>query len=115
MIRNKIKNWFKDIINLGMDVDNDDVNVNIAKANYQKYQDELERQRRNYIKTVCNVIKMESRNGSKSITTATLLEDFMNYEFMMEMKEYFEQRGFHVKEESNCSGILTSWLRISWE
>lgn len=114
MFKNKIKNWLRDVVNLGVDASGD-VNADIAKANYQKYQDELEQQRKDYIKTVCNRIKIESRNGCKSIETANLLNDFMTYEFMMELKEYFEQRGFCVKEESNRSGVLTSWLRISWE
>lgn len=114
MFKNKIKNWLRDIVNLGVNT-SEDVNVDIAKANYQKYQDELEQQRKDYIKNVCNRIKIESRNGCKSIETASLLNNFMTYEFMMEIKEYFEQRGFNVKEESNRTGVLTSWLRISWE
>ena len=40
-MKNKIKNWIKDIINLGIQDTIDDVNVDIARANYQKYQDEL--------------------------------------------------------------------------
>lgn len=113
-MKNKIKNWFRDMINLGMEVVDDDINVDIAKNNYQKYQDELERQRREYIKTVCNEIKIASRNGFQSMTTKNLLDEFMTYDFMMELKEYFEQRGFDVKEERNGTGVLTSWLRISW-
>lgn len=115
MNKNKIKNWIKDVINLGFSDATDDINVDIARANYQKYQDELKQQQKDYIKTVCDRIKIESRNGCRSIETANLLNDFMTYEFMMKLKEYFEQRGFQVKEESNSSGILTSWLRISWE
>ena len=115
MIKDKIKNWIRDAINLGMTDTADDVNVDIARANYQKYQDELKQRQKNYIKTVCDRIKIASRDGCKSIETANLLNDFMTYEFMMELKEYFEQRGFQVKEESSSSGVLTSWLRISWE
>lgn len=113
MLKNRIKNWLIDMINLSIDI-SDDVNIDIAKANYQKYQDKLEQQRKDYIKTVCNDIKIASINGCKSIKTVDLSEDFMTYEFMMEMKHYFEQRGFNVKEESNSCGVLTSWLRISW-
>lgn len=114
MIKDKIKNWIRDIINLGMADTTDDVNVDIAKANYQKYQDELEQRRKDYIKTLCDRIKIVSRDGCKSIETANLLNDFMTYEFMMELKEYFEQRGFNVKEERSNTGVITSWLRISW-
>ena len=112
---NKIKTWLTDLFNLGMRQTTDDVNINIAKANYQKYQDDLEQKRQNYIKRLCALIKEDSRRGSTSIVTVDLFHDFMTYDFMMEMKEYFEQRGFTVKEESNRSGIITSWLRISWE
>ena len=114
MIKNKIKNWLRGIINLSVDT-SDDVNVDIARANYQKYQDELEQRQKDYIVAVCNRIKGASRNGYKNIETANLLNDFMTYEFMMELKEYFEQRGFNVKEESSSTGAITSWLRISWE
>jgi hypothetical protein len=114
MFWKRIKEWFKDINNFGID-QSDDVNVDIARTNYQKYQDEQEKERRNYLKEVCREIKIASRCGKKSITTATLLDtSFMTYKFMLEMKDYFEQRGFVVKEENNRSGILTSWLKISW-
>ena len=113
-MKNIIKNWIKDMINLGIDI-SDDVNVDIAKANYRKYQDELEQKRKDYIKTLCNIIKIESRNGLKSIITVDLTCDFMTYDFLMELKEYFEQRGFNVEEQGNHSGILTYWLRISWQ
>ena len=113
-MKNKIKNWIKDIINFGIQDTTDDVNVDIAKANYQKYQDELKEIQKKYIKTICDRIKLASRDGYKSIETANSLNNFMTYEFMMEMKEYFEQRGFCVKEEINNSGVLKSWLRISW-
>lgn len=115
-MKNKIKGWLRDMINLGtIESVSDDVNVDIAKAYYQKYQDDLKRQQKEYIKTICNEIKALSRCGRKSIKTKTLSTEFMTYEFMMELKEYFEKRGFQVKEEINNSGVLTSWLRISWE
>ena len=87
-MKNKIKNCIKDIINLGIQDTIDDVNVDIARANYQKYQDELKEIQKNYIKTVCNKIKIASRDGCKSIKTVNSLADFMTHEFMMEMKEF---------------------------
>ena len=45
------ENCIKDIINLGIQDTADDVNVDIARANYQKYQDELKEIQKNYIKT----------------------------------------------------------------
>ena len=114
MIKNKIKKLLKDVDNLDM-VINDDVNIDIARANYQKYQDDLKQRQKEYIKTLCNEIRKCSRQGWKSVTTEDLSCKFMTYEFMMELKEYFEQRGFNVKEESFKTGRITSWLRISWE
>lgn len=114
MNKNKIKNWLKDVIHLGMDA-TDDVNIDIARENYKKYEDELVQRQKDYIKTICNRIKASSRNGCRSIDTANLLNDFMTYDFMMEMKSYFEQRGFDVEEKRSNSGCITSWLRISWE
>ena len=113
MIKNKIKNWFANMINLNVNI-SDDVNVDIAKNNYKKYQDDLEQERKDYIKILCNQIKISSRNGSKSIVTFDLHHTFMSYEFMMELKEYFEQRGFNVEIERSRTGLITSWLRISW-
>ena len=106
MFKLKIKNWCPEF---------DDFDVNVAKSNYKKYQDKLECKRRDYIKTLCDEIKIASRNGCQSIETENLLNDMMTYEFMMELKEYFEQKGFNVKEVSNGYGVITSWLRISWE
>ena len=111
---NKFKNWIRSVSDLDI-VINDDINVDIAKENYQKYQDDLEQKRRDYIKSLCRKINEASRHGCKSIETETLLSRFMTYEFLMEIKKYFEQRGFLVTEESNGSGVITSWLRISWE
>lgn len=102
----KIMNWFEN---------KDDVTADIAKSNNRLYEFQLEEKRREYIKTLCRQIKTASSNGGKCILTADLNRDIMTYEFMMEIKEYFEQRGFDVKEESSRSGILTSWLRISWQ
>ena len=113
MVKDKIKKWFIDTINLSMDANND-VNVDIARANYQKYQDELEQKRKDYVKTLCKRIKVASRDGYQFIKTANLLDDFMTYEFMMELKEYFEQRGFNVKEEDSSTGAISSYLKISW-
>lgn len=114
MIKDKIKNWFKDTSHLDTTM-SDDVNVDIARANYQKYQDKLEQQRKKYIKALCNEIKAESRNGYKSITTLDEYDgDFMSYEFLKELKEYFKQRGFEVEIEQSYYGLRKSWLRISW-
>ena len=110
---NKIKNWFKDINHLDMTM-SDGVNIDIARTNYKKYQDDVEQQRKKYIKALCNEIKAKSRNGYKSITTYDEYYDFMSYEFLMELKEYFKQRGFEVEVEQSYYGLRKSWLIISW-
>ena len=106
MLIKKIINWFEN---------KDDVTADIAKSNNKFYQYQLEERRRDYIKSLCKQIKIESLKGSKCIITADLQHEIMSYDFMMELKEYFEQRGFNVEEKSNRCGVLTSWLRISWE
>lgn len=106
MFLENIKNWLNG---------NGGITVDIAKANYKKYEDSLKRIQKAYINGLCHGIKTEARKGKKSITTVDTCYDFMTYEFMYEVKEYFEQRGFKVKEESNRTGILKSWLRIIWE
>ena len=110
------KNWIRDMFDLSNIKFDDDVNIDIAKANYQKYQDDLKEKQTNYIKTVCGRIKVASRDGDKFIDTFALRDEaFMTYEFMMEMKEYFEHRGFKVVEKRNCYGAIKTWLRISWD
>ena len=106
MFLKNIKNWLKR---------NDDITVDIARANYKKYEYGLEKMRMAYIKGLCDEIKHAARNGSKSITTVDTCYDFVTYEYLEELKEYFEQRGFKVKEESNRIGVLKSWLRIMWD
>lgn len=91
------------------------INVETAKANYQKHQKDLERMRKKYIKVLSKQIKQQSRRGAKFIDTADLMSSFMTYAYMTtDLKEYFEQRGFTVTVESTRSGAVTSWLRIRW-
>lgn len=110
----KIKKWFANSA-LGAKHISDDVDVEVARANYQIYQDRLKQQQREYTKSLCREIELAAIQGKQSIVTATLLNNFMTEEFMVELKHYFEQRGFAVSEERNTSGVLTSWLRISWQ
>lgn len=108
------KDWIKDLFNLGVEA-SDDVNIDIARANYQKHQDDLKRNQNDYIKTLCGKIKVASRDGRKYIETLGVCdEDFITREFLGEMKEYFEQRGFDVKTENHYYGIDYPWLKISW-
>lgn len=92
-----------------------DITADMARSNNKWHEFQLEIQRDDYIKSLCKQIKTASSNGGKCILTADLHDKIMTYEFMMKIKEYFEQRGFTVKEESNRTGVLTTWLRISWD
>lgn len=116
--------WIKKCINKAVEFDKnssiiykeEELTVDVAKANYQKYCDDLKKERSDYIKSLCSEIKIKSRNGAKFIETVSLLKDFMTYDYMInELKPYFESRGFKVTEEDNNTGVITSWLRISWE
>lgn len=113
-MKNKIKNWLRNVIN-SVDNLNDDINIDIAKANYQKYQDGLKQRQKEYIKTLCQKIKLASINGSTFVDTVDTFTDFMTRDFIKEIKEYFEERGFHVTEQNSSSGVVISWLRISWK
>ena len=110
------KDWIKDLWNLGMTESSDDVNVDIAKANYQKHQDYLKQQQDEYIKNVCRKIKLESRRGDKYTDTLCVKDrEFMTQEFLYEMKTYFEQRGFQADITFRPYGPTDMWLRIRWE
>lgn len=106
MFFKKIKNWLNC---------NEDMTVDIARSNYKKYEDGLEKMRKAYIKGLCDQIKTDARKGYKSTTTLDTCYDFVTHEYLEELKEYFEQRGFIVREESAHTGVLKSWLRIIWE
>lgn len=108
------KDWIKDLWNLSMDTSGD-VNIDIARANYQKYQGELRQQQKDYIKTLCSRIKFKSRDGWKYVDTEDLPGCLNTNEFRIEMKEYFEQRGFHVEEKTSTYGLIRSWLKIRWD
>ena len=106
MFVKKLKSWLAGV---------DDVTAEIARANYKKYENQLKKIQCAYIRGLCDEIKAKSKQGKKSIITLDTCYDFFTYEFMEEVQEYFENRGFAVKKESNHKGVLKSWLRISLE
>lgn len=108
-----LKNWIKDLQNLVTET-SDDVNIDVARKNYQKHQEDIRRVQEDYIKKVCREIKIKSREGRKFVDTLAIYDkDFMTPKFLTEMKEYFEQRGFDIKE------VKTYWdstyLKIRWD
>ena len=106
MFLKNIKNWFKN---------DNGITVDDARNSYKKYEDGLEKMRKAYIKGLCDQIKTDAKKGYKSTTTLDTCYDFVTHEYLEEIKKYFEQRGFTVKEESNRTGVLKSWLRIRWD
>ena len=114
--KKKLLSWLEDFfeIDLGFDVD-----VDIAKANCQKYRGELEsrlkRDQEKYIKALRNNIKIASRNGSSYVRTKDSFESFMTHGYMMELKNYFEQRGFCVEVATVPSRMTRTYLIISWK
>ena len=110
MFLKKIKKWLNS---------NTEFTADDARAGYKKYKKNYETSlkimQRTYIKELNNEIKKKARKGNQSITTVDTCYDFFTYNFMEEIKEYFEQKGFNVKEEMTYSGVIKSWLIISWE
>lgn len=86
--------------------------VNIAKKIYLKRQ---EQRREDYIYELEDKIKEAALDGHLSINTYNAHYDFMSYDYLDELKSIFENKGFTVTKESSNSGLLTDWLRISWE
>jgi hypothetical protein len=94
--------------------DNEDVTVDEAILNYQKYQEELKEHLAEYIKTTCSDIKTASRNGYKSITLDSIPRKLDSSEYLQEIKEYFKVRGFEVISlHENCNFMQTE-IKISW-
>ncbi len=93
-----------------------DVTFDMARANYNQYEQELKKKQQNYLKQLCENIKTESRWGNLSTTTLyTREEEFMTDDFLQELKIYFMSRGFKVEEEKHLYSMLKRCLRISWE
>ena len=74
-----------------------------------------EQRREDYIYELEDKIKEAALDGHLSISTYNAHYDFMSYDYLDELKSIFENKGFTVTKESSNSGLLTDWLRISWE
>ena len=87
-----------------------------ARRNCEEYKKSLEqkyaRERKEYIKELEQTIIDRSKHGYYSINTASDIEkDFINLDFLNEIKIHFENKGFKVETQ----GDMTSyWLRICW-
>ncbi len=60
-------------------------------------------------------IKQAALDGHLSIITHNAHYDFMSFDYLDELKKYFENKGFNVEKERSNSAFLTYWLRISWK
>lgn len=92
--------------------------IDIAINNCARYQNkhlrDLERKRKKYKRRLCIEIIKASNNGEWCVATDCSNADYMNIEYMQELKKYFENKGFCVKEKGTSHGIYTIWLEISW-
>ena len=109
MLIRKVKNWIQDYIA--------DVNVNVAKKNYQKHQrkqqNQLYNKRQNYLISLCRRIKIVSKQGYTSICTySSYLNSLMTDDFFIEIEEYFKKRGFCVQKKKFDD---YDYLEIRWE
>lgn len=93
----------------------EDFNVNVAKKYYDVHLQRQEQRRKDYIYELEEEIKQAALDGHLSIITHNAHYDFMSFDYLDELKKYFENKGFNVEKESSNSGLLTDWLRISWE
>lgn len=91
------------------------INIDVARKNIQAHEKRMEKLRRKYIKELCKDIDRESKRGRKYICTKNSQEKFMTYDYMMEIKVYFEKLGFMVTEKESYHGTFISYLKISWE
>lgn len=93
---------------------NSDITADMARENYKKYQSYLKKEQKYYIKSLRNNIKATSKQGKKHVDTISTSYDFMTDEFIYELKEYFEQRGFCVEKLKYSSPTQSFYFRISW-
>lgn len=87
-----------------------------ARRNCEEYKKSLEqkyaRERKEYIKELEQTIIDRSKHGYYSINTASDIEkDFINLDFLNEIKIIFENKGFKVEKKR---AALDHWLTIYW-
>lgn len=111
----KIVQWLYNIFGPESEEDgNEDVTVDEAIINYQKYQEELKEQLAEYIKSTCSDIKKKSRNGRKHIYIEDLPGEFDCPEYIQKIRAYFESRGFTVETRYENESFINTRIKISW-
>lgn len=112
---NKFLKWFLKWFFNQDDERIDDISVDTAKANYQKYQEELNAWKEFYIKKICADINKASRSGSLYLYVDDIPEELETRAFIQEIKEYFEARGFAVELRHFDVDFMQTTVKIMWE
>jgi hypothetical protein len=90
--------------------------VDKMRIHNQTHEAGFNQKQNKYIKSLFKEIEIGAKNGNHSVTTLQrpCFEDWFTYDFYKSIPEIFKSEGFIVEEESNRTGLLTSWWRISW-
>ena len=110
--KERINNVIGEGYELGVYVD--DINIDVAKSNYEKYKEKIRLKRDDYVKTLYYLINRGSANGKLFVDTLNICnEDFITYEFLVELGDYFKKKGFKCELFGNSN---SGYLRISgWQ
>ena len=94
--------------------DKEELTVDVARANYQRYLKELDKKREEYKLELCDEIERYSRSGfTFTITRHTHgLDRFITKDYLNELQNYFEAKGFTTRIVEYDDG--DAYLRISW-
>lgn len=112
--------WIRKCINEVIELDDasmgkckEEFTVDIAKANYQKYLEDLIKQQEEYKLELRDEIKKWSRRGYTSVSTKRMYgNDFITKDYLNDLKYYFESKGFTTRFV--IYGNEDGYLKISW-
>ena len=72
-----------------------DLTVDVARKNYKKHLEDLKKRREEYKLELCDEIRKYSRKGFTRISTkSTACEEFITRDYLQDLKNYFESKGF---------------------
>lgn len=91
-----------------------ELTVDVARANYQEYLEDLKNEQKEYKFKLCDEIKYYSRQGFTNITTACTngMQKFITKDYLNDLKVYFDTKGFSTRIIEDSAG--DTYLRISW-
>lgn len=95
----------------------DDIDIEIAKNNYQKHKEKIKIKQDDYKKKLICLINQNSKDGYLNTDTINIHdEDFMSYDFLIELAEYFTNKGFKCEMLCINKTRADGYLRISgWQ